>query len=344
MQEGSTAPGAPAARDTASRRSHEGVVLGLHRGNLRTALIVAVCLVGTPHALSLGLGGALVAVGLALHVVSKGCLRQNRAVAVRGPYRWVRHPFYLANLLIDLGLCVAAARPLLLAVYLVLWWRIYGASIGREEALLTSLFGDAYRRYAAQVPRLLPWRRPLPLDPRAEGFSWSNPNLARGSEYARVARVLSALPLLWLAARARDRILGGATPLDPSDVATALALLGGLRVLQWGLRQRFKRQRPLLPAWTRSPPAVLAWLAAAAGAVLGLAHAAVAPWAARAALAGAAAAIGLLCWRAPRHPASRLLAPGLACGAAAFAVGLPWLAVLAATWFALLALDASAPR
>ena len=75
-----------------------------------------------------------------LHTWAKGCLRQNRVVATIGPYRFVRHPFYLANALIDAGLVVMAGWwPL--AVVLPLWWlAIYIPVIRGEERYLSREF------------------------------------------------------------------------------------------------------------------------------------------------------------------------------------------------------------
>ena len=81
--------------------------------------------------------------GVWLHTWAKGCLRQNRVVATIGPYRFVRHPFYLANALIDAGLVVMAGWwPL--AVVLPLWWlAIYIPVIRGEERYLS---GELSRR------------------------------------------------------------------------------------------------------------------------------------------------------------------------------------------------------
>ena len=132
--------------------------------------------------------------GAWLHTWAKGCLRQNRVVATIGPYRFVRHPFYLANALIDAGLVVMAGWwPLALA--LPLWWlAIYLPVIRGEERYLAEKFPDEYPEYKRRVPCLIPWRRPLPFT--GDGFRWSNPNIAGGEELPRLARIL-AYPLLF---------------------------------------------------------------------------------------------------------------------------------------------------
>jgi protein-S-isoprenylcysteine O-methyltransferase Ste14 len=76
-----------------------------------------------------------------------------------GPYRYVRHPIYAAMLGLCLGTGVNLSPWAVLAAataaYLVGTWLRTRA----EEDLLTRELGEEYRRYAAEVPALLP--RPL---------------------------------------------------------------------------------------------------------------------------------------------------------------------------------------
>ena len=72
-----------------------------------------------------------------------------------GPYAWSRHPIYIAEFLLWLGLAIYFGSPLLLAVIAA------GAVIGvrfiipREESALESYFGDEYRQYRTRVPALI---------------------------------------------------------------------------------------------------------------------------------------------------------------------------------------------
>jgi protein-S-isoprenylcysteine O-methyltransferase Ste14 len=72
-----------------------------------------------------------------------------------GPYRYVRNPLYLGNILMALGLGLLASRIgfiVIAAGVLFVNYRL----IGREEAELLASQGESYRRYLAAVPRLLP--------------------------------------------------------------------------------------------------------------------------------------------------------------------------------------------
>ncbi len=78
-------------------------------------------------------------------------------LTVRGPYRWVRHPFYFsAMVLLWASPALSQDRLLLNALFTV--WIVLGA--GWEERDLVSEYGDAYRLHQREVPMLIPWRLP----------------------------------------------------------------------------------------------------------------------------------------------------------------------------------------
>jgi protein-S-isoprenylcysteine O-methyltransferase Ste14 len=81
--------------------------------------------------------------------------RRNHTLVTTGPYRWVRHPFYLCGTLIILANGLAAANWFLIGcsvlVIALLWKRT-----GVEEARLVERFGDAYRDYMRHTGRFLP--------------------------------------------------------------------------------------------------------------------------------------------------------------------------------------------
>ncbi len=78
-------------------------------------------------------------------------------LAVRGPYRWVRHPFYFLVLVMLWASPAISGDRLLLNVLFTIWI-VLGARW--EERDLIFQYGDAYRRYQAEVPMLMPWRLP----------------------------------------------------------------------------------------------------------------------------------------------------------------------------------------
>jgi protein-S-isoprenylcysteine O-methyltransferase Ste14 len=81
--------------------------------------------------------------------------RKTHTLVVKGPYRWVRHPFYdtVALLLFAISL-VAANWFLLLMGTIVLTLLVVRTP--REEARLIARFGDQYRSYMADTNRFVP--------------------------------------------------------------------------------------------------------------------------------------------------------------------------------------------
>ena len=81
--------------------------------------------------------------------------RREHTLVTRGPYRWVRHPFYDAVALLLTANALAAAN----------WFLFVGGAIAlalivlrtsREEDRLVARFGDSYRDYMNRTGRFLP--------------------------------------------------------------------------------------------------------------------------------------------------------------------------------------------
>lgn len=255
------APGPREERGRAWRRA-----LRPGRRSLRKGLVAVGCLVGQPEPGSTALGLVAIALGSALHLWSKGCLEQNRRLTTAGPYRWTRNPFYLANGLIDLGICCVIGRPWIAALYLPLWWIAYRDTIAREERRLASLFPEAFAAYRAAVPRLLPTGRRLPAVQARGRFRLDNDALARGAEYARLLGIWIAPAAIWAAERLRE---DGLALLDEGRGGLRAMLLAvpAAWILKLALAETFRRpETPLLPA-PRSPRGRGRLLVALAGVV-----------------------------------------------------------------------------
>ena len=81
--------------------------------------------------------------------------QQRRALATTGPYSYVRHPQYVGFVLVLLGFLVQWPTLLTLAMFPVLVV-MYVKLARSEEREAIAEFGDAYRRYMAEVPAFLP--------------------------------------------------------------------------------------------------------------------------------------------------------------------------------------------
>jgi protein-S-isoprenylcysteine O-methyltransferase Ste14 len=82
-------------------------------------------------------------------------LKEDHKLIQTGPYSYVRHPIYTGLLLATVGTALAQRKwQGLLAVAIILVAHIRKAR--KEEALMTSQFGDIYQEYRRNSGFLLP--------------------------------------------------------------------------------------------------------------------------------------------------------------------------------------------
>jgi protein-S-isoprenylcysteine O-methyltransferase Ste14 len=87
--------------------------------------------------------------------VGHGVLEGQQLMS-EGAYGFVRHPSYLACLLVWTGLSVAFLNPIVAAVTAFYVLPIYLAYLRAEERMMKAHFGEAYDHYCAAVPMLIP--------------------------------------------------------------------------------------------------------------------------------------------------------------------------------------------
>ncbi len=291
---------------------------------------------------------ALLAAGSLLHFWSKGCLEQNQKLVTAGPYRFTRNPFYLANGLIDLGLCALIGRSWVVVPYVVAWWLAYRETILREEARLATLFPGEFERYVAAVPRLIPSGRSLPSGEAAGGFTLDNPALSRGSEYARIAGVwvAGATIVAWAWIRGQGLDVFAA---ENSAGLGLVALVPVAWVLKLALAEVFRQpETALLPFADEPARRRLVTFALVAGFYLVARQLDSSPHAIPAGVAFVLMFAAVIVLPYSNESAWRrgLLQSGLALSIGVFAAsrGVLWLASVPMLWVALSALDDLAPR
>ena len=81
--------------------------------------------------------------------------RKEHTLVLKGPYRWVRHPFYDAVAMSVIANALVAANWFLLAGGVVTFALLL-LRTDREEQRLVDRFGDAYRHYMSRTGRFLP--------------------------------------------------------------------------------------------------------------------------------------------------------------------------------------------
>jgi protein-S-isoprenylcysteine O-methyltransferase Ste14 len=87
--------------------------------------------------------------------------RRQHTLVTHGPYRWVRHPFYVVVFLWGLSMSLVTANWLIALLGLAAV-AMLAARTRVEEAKLTERFGDEYRAYAVRTGRFLPLLRAYP--------------------------------------------------------------------------------------------------------------------------------------------------------------------------------------
>ncbi len=215
------------------------------RRNLRKGLLAVGCVLGAPSVAGLVAGAVPILLGGALHLWSKGCLEQNRRLITAGPYRYVRNPFYLANALIDAGLCLVVGVAWIAVVFAVLWFLAYRDTIEGEEQKLGELFPDEYPRYVAAIPRLFPNGAVWPADAVTGRFSWKNDGLARGQEYARLVGIALG-PAVVVAAAVLRREGTAVFEAGNEALLASLVAVPALWVLKLAIAEVFRRPESAL--------------------------------------------------------------------------------------------------
>jgi protein-S-isoprenylcysteine O-methyltransferase Ste14 len=109
---------------------------------------------GPFHALSMVfIGGGFILLSAAWRVLYRA--RLTGTLAETGPYARVRHPQYVAFVLIMVGFLFQWPTILTVAMFPVLVW-MYVRLAYREERETLDALGQAYERYRSQVPGFIP--------------------------------------------------------------------------------------------------------------------------------------------------------------------------------------------
>ncbi len=113
------------------------------------------------------LGFAISLIGLAIRVYTIGgappgtserSTRDPRATLLNtlGAYSVVRHPLYLGNTLVALGLALFTSTWFMPTIVVLASLLYHERICAREESFLEAQFGDPFRQWACEVPALVP--------------------------------------------------------------------------------------------------------------------------------------------------------------------------------------------
>jgi protein-S-isoprenylcysteine O-methyltransferase Ste14 len=146
--------------------------------------------------------GELVRMWGVYHIGAISRTRSERLgpLVASGPFALVRNPLYVGNILLWVGFAIAARLLWLAPIVFVLLALEYHAIVRWEETLLESRLGQAYRDYAARVPRWIPSfnRGDRGLRRATDGFSW---RATLFSERGTLIAIAGGYLLLWLKAQ-----------------------------------------------------------------------------------------------------------------------------------------------
>ncbi|MCL2881885.1 MAG: isoprenylcysteine carboxylmethyltransferase family protein [Coriobacteriia bacterium] len=82
---------------------------------------------------------------------------EDHTLITSGIYHFIRHPGYLSDLLIFIGLALAMSNLITLIVIVVTFVAAYTYRIRVEERMLIEIFGERYREYQKHSKRLIPF-------------------------------------------------------------------------------------------------------------------------------------------------------------------------------------------
>jgi len=83
--------------------------------------------------------------------------RKSATLVTHGPYRWVRHPYYVAAAILIGAVTLLTANLLIGGCGAVLMTLLVRRT-AKEERMLVERFGDAYHEYSAKTGRFWPGR------------------------------------------------------------------------------------------------------------------------------------------------------------------------------------------
>jgi protein-S-isoprenylcysteine O-methyltransferase Ste14 len=105
------------------------------------------------------IGALFMAAGLYLWASGAMVIRKafyEKKLLTEGVYGWTRNPIYAAFILFLVPALSFLMNDVLIIIASPVLYAVFRISIWKEEAYLLGLFGDKYRRYTEQVPRLIP--------------------------------------------------------------------------------------------------------------------------------------------------------------------------------------------
>lgn len=84
-------------------------------------------------------------------------ISKKQEIVKSGPYKWIRHPQYIAQLLSDLGAGIALASFVVIPVVLLFQVPLFILRAQLEEKLLTKRYNEEYKEYKKKTGFIIPF-------------------------------------------------------------------------------------------------------------------------------------------------------------------------------------------
>jgi protein-S-isoprenylcysteine O-methyltransferase Ste14 len=133
------------------------------RGVAEALIVVGAFALGEPTPLSLFIGGILCILGEVLRITVAGYGRSVGEMVIGGPYRFVRHPYFLGTGLMFIGIAIVSRSALITAAAILLMVITHRKYAKRDEEQLKKALGPQYGLYVATVPAVVPRLWPAPF-------------------------------------------------------------------------------------------------------------------------------------------------------------------------------------
>jgi hypothetical protein len=151
----------------------------------RIAYLALLLFASSPEWPWLVAGIVLVAMGIGLHGWAAGYMdragyaEREKKLTIFGPYRHNRNAYYVAQMILDLGVFVLAGHPWFYLLYFPVIFFVYRRWVESEESFLENQFGESYRAFKRDVPRWSFRIKPAPASGPLLRFKWATFRLNR---------------------------------------------------------------------------------------------------------------------------------------------------------------------
>lgn len=111
-----------------------------------------------PSVTSFFIGAAIMMFGECIRFLGAGTLMRYKKITVTGVYSYTRNPLYIGSFFIGIGACIMGRDMIFTVLFLVVYLLVYSKVIQREERYLAICYGEDYKHYLQEIPRIFPRR------------------------------------------------------------------------------------------------------------------------------------------------------------------------------------------